>query len=152
MRKQYNHPNSISKESTKIWLTKWVIWHVVETSAVLVLCSIMQKLHLKLKTKEPSNEAKALLDAVLKSFGDYTTKVRQKYFMQGWALKKDEKSPHVRCHPLGKEVVYRFIYQEKKNIIYFPIYPIFFWPWLECAIYDEGGHIYGFYSMYPTNL
>lgn len=75
MRKQYSHPNGISKEGTKIWLSKWVIWHIVEASSVSVLCSVMEKLYPDLKKKEPRGESKAILEAYVKSFKDYASNV-----------------------------------------------------------------------------
>lgn len=93
LRKQYNHPNDLSKEGTKIWLKKWVIWHMVEASVVSILTTIMGQFHPNFKKNKLGDEAKAYLEVVLKFFMDYASKVRQKYFMQIWALKKDKKAP-----------------------------------------------------------
>lgn len=93
LRKQYYHPNGISKEGTKIWLSKWVIWNMMETSAVSILVTIMEQLHPEVKELNPSDEVKALMVGVHKLFMDYVTKVRHKYFMMIWALKKEKKAP-----------------------------------------------------------
>lgn len=78
LRKQYSHPNGISKEGTKISLSKWVIWHTMEASVVPILCSVMEKLNPDLKKKYLGEEEKVVMEACLKSFGDYAFDVRQK--------------------------------------------------------------------------